>query len=59
MVVFQCSSVSSDAVLISLSFLLIAMFFRYAYGPEDELSKHELGLLVFLCLMISLSKQTM
>jgi uncharacterized membrane protein len=54
--IFLLASVSYDAYVISLSFLLIALFLHFAFRPGKMLVWRDLGLLFLLTVLLALAK---
>lgn len=56
MSVFQASSVSADVLTNGVAFLFIAAVFRLAFDKNKSFSKYDLILLIFLLVVLTLSK---
>ena len=56
MTLYLCASLSKDAMLIGLSFLLIAFFLRFAYGGDDKISTRNIILLFVLSFLVTVSR---
>ena len=56
MTISQIASVSYDALTISLSFLLIALIFNFAFNNEKTINKKDIVILFILSVLLALSK---
>jgi uncharacterized membrane protein len=58
MTLYEAASLSADSFTIAISFLLIAVFFKFAFDDEKrEMNTQDIFILFVLGLMIALSKQ--
>ena len=56
MTLYLCASLSKDAMIISLSFLLIALFLRFAYDPQNKISTKDLIILFAVSFLLATSR---
>ena len=56
MTIYLCASLSKDGMIISLSFLLIALFLRFAYDLQKEISKKDLIILFAVSFLVATSR---
>ncbi len=56
MTLFLCASLSKDAMIISLSFLLIALFLRFAYDQAKKISTKDLVILFAVSFLVATSR---
>ncbi len=58
MTLYEAASLSADSFTISICFLLIALFFKFAFDQEkNEITRGNILIMFFLGLLIALSKQ--
>ena len=59
MAIFQGASLSADSFTMALSFLVIAIFFKFSFDDiKKEINIIDIGFLFLLMLLLALSKQT-
>ncbi len=56
MTLYLCASLSKDAMIISLSFLLIALFLRFAYDQQKKISTKDLVILFVVSFLVATSR---
>jgi uncharacterized membrane protein len=56
MTLYLCASLSKDAMIISLSFLLIALFLRVAYDQQDKISTKNLIIIFTVSFLLATSR---
>ncbi|MEI6610737.1 MAG: DUF2142 domain-containing protein, partial [Deltaproteobacteria bacterium] len=56
MTLYLCASLSKDAMIISLSFLLIALFLRFAYDQQKKISTKDLVILFIVAFLLATSR---
>ena len=58
MALFEAASLSADSLILGLSFIVIAIFFKFAFDEnKKKINKKEIYILFILILLLSLSKQ--
>ncbi|HML04981.1 MAG TPA: DUF2142 domain-containing protein, partial [Methanobacterium sp.] len=58
MTLFEASSLSADSLILGLSFIIIAIFFKFAFDDnKKKINKKDVYILFILILLLSLSKQ--
>ena len=56
MTLYLCASLSKDAMIISLSFLLIALFLRFAYDQQKKINTKDLAILFVASFLLATSR---
>jgi len=56
MTLFLCASLSKDGMVISLAFLLIALFLRFAYDHQKEISTKDLFILFVVSFLVATTR---
>ena len=56
MTLYLCASLSKDAMIISLSFLLIATFLQFAYNQQKKISTKDLFILFVVSFLLATSR---
>ncbi len=56
MTLYLCASLSKDAMIISLSFLLIAMFLQFAYDHQKKISTKDFAVLFTVSFLLATSR---
>ncbi len=56
MTLFLCASLSKDAMIISLAFLLIALFLRFAYDHQKKISTKDLVILFAISFLVATTR---
>jgi uncharacterized membrane protein len=56
MTLYLCASLSKDAMIISLSFLLIALFLRFAYDHQKKISTTNLAMIFIVSFLLATSR---
>jgi uncharacterized membrane protein len=56
MTLFLCASLSKDAMIIGLSFLLIALLLRFAYGQQKKIGTRDLIILFAIAFLVAASR---
>ena len=56
MTLFLCASLSKDAMIISLSFLLIALFLQFAYDEQKKISTKDWGILFAVSFLVATTR---
>lgn len=55
---FEAASLSADSLILGLSFIIVAIFFKYAFDDnKKKINKKDIYILFILTLLLSLSKQ--
>ncbi|MGZ7136293.1 MAG: DUF2142 domain-containing protein, partial [Methanobacterium sp.] len=58
MTLFEVSSLSADSLILGLSFIIVAIFFKFAFDDtKKRINKKDVYILFILLLLLSLSKQ--
>lgn len=58
MTIFEAASLSADSLILGLSFLIIAVFFKFAFdNVKTKINKKDIYVLSILLLLLALSKQ--
>ncbi|HML04175.1 MAG TPA: DUF2142 domain-containing protein, partial [Methanobacterium sp.] len=58
MTLFEAASLSADSLILGLSFIIIAIFFKFAFDDNKKrINKKDIYILFILLLLLSLSKQ--
>jgi len=56
MTLYLCASLSKDGMVISLAFLLIALFFRFAYDQQKKISTKDLVILFAVSFLVATTR---
>jgi len=56
MTLYLCASLSKDAMIISLSFLLISLFLRFAYDHQKKISTKDLVIIFVVSFLLATSR---
>jgi uncharacterized membrane protein len=56
MTLYLCASLSKDAMIISLSFLLIALFLRFAFDQQKKISRKDLVILFAVSFLVAATR---
>jgi uncharacterized membrane protein len=56
MTLYLCASLSKDAMIISLSFLSIALFLQFAYDQQKKISKRDLVILFAVSFLVATTR---
>ena len=56
MTLYLCASLSKDAMIISLSFLLIALFLRFAYDQQNKISTKDIVIIFIVSFLLAASR---
>jgi len=56
MTLYLCASLSKDAMIISLSFFLIALFLRFAYDQQKKISKNDIVIIFIVSFLLATSR---
>lgn len=54
---FEAASISADSFMLGLSFLIIAIFLKYAFGSKKRLIVKDIYIIFVVLLLLALSKQ--
>lgn len=54
---FEAASLSADSLILGLSFIIVAIFFKYAFDDKEKINIKDIYILFILILLLSLSKQ--
>lgn len=58
MTLFEVASLSADSLILGLSFIIVAIFFKFAFdNNKKKINKKDIYILFILLLLLSLSKQ--
>ncbi len=58
MALFEATSLSADSLILGLSFIIVAVFFKFAFDENKKIiNKKDIYILFILILLLSLSKQ--